>query len=140
MRLWSQFIVVALFFPALALIMVLCGLGIGINSVPEFARAVFQEAPAAVARSATSIVEVGSDFLPRSMPVPDRKPIPQAKTEPSRSSPPPPAPALVAAVETPKEPFEKASTPKKVLERSNRESLDGPGEPLQTAAQNFRGE
>src|SRR3954470_4486644 len=98
MRLWSQFIAVALFFQALALIMVLCGLGIGINSVPEFARAVFQEAPAAVARSITSIVEVGSDFLPRSMPVADRKPIPQAKTEPLRS-PPPPAPALVAAVE-----------------------------------------
>ena len=138
MRLWSQFVAVALFFPALALIMVLCGLGVGINSVPEFARAAFQEAPSA--RSATSIVEVGADFLPRSMPVPDRKPIPQAKTEPSRSSPPPPAPALVAAVETPKEPPEKLSTPKKVLERSNPESLDGPGEPLQTAAQNFRGE
>ena len=138
MRLWSQFAAVALFFPALAMIMVLYGLGIGINSVPEFARAAFQEAPAAMGRSTTPIVEVAPDLLPRSMPVADRKPIPQPKTEPARPSPPPPAPAVLAAVETPKD-------LKKVPERSNPESLDGlpiasPVEPRQTAAQNYRGE
>jgi hypothetical protein len=143
MRLWSQFIAVALFFPTLALIMVLYGLGI--NSVPEFARAAFQEASAVVARSTSAIVEVASDLLPRSMPVADRKPIPQPKTEPPRPSPPPPAPAVLAAVETPKEPPRKLATPKMVPERSNPESLDGlqiasPVEPRQTAAQNYRGE
>jgi hypothetical protein len=143
MRLWSQFAAVALFFPALALIMVLYGLGI--NSVPEFARAAFQEAPAVVARSTAAIVKVASDLLPRSMPVADRKPKPQPKTEPARPSPPPPAPAVLAAVETPKEPPKKLPTPKKVPERSNPESLDGlpiasPLEPRQTAAQNYGGE
>jgi hypothetical protein len=142
MRLWSQFIAVALFFPALAIILVLYGLGI--NSVPEFTRAAFQEAPAVVARSTTAIVEVVSDLLPRSMPVADRKPILQPKTVPPRPLPPPPAPAVLAAVETPKEPPKKLAMPKMVPERSNPESLDGlpiaSPEPRQTAAQNYPGE